>query len=80
MKKKILPEDCKIGTKRESHVIKNEKDVKVVEVLEEIYTRKISRRKAKTILKMKGLTRICANPKRKGSYFADHWKEAVNYG
>lgn len=80
MKKNIIPEPCKIDTNRISHIIKNEENVKVIEILEEIYTRKISRHKAKVIMKNKGMSRICSNPKHKGSYFADHWKEAVNYG
>lgn len=80
MKKKNLPDICKISTKRDDHIVKNMGDKKLVEVFEEVYTRKISRRKAKTIMKSRGLTRICADPKHKGSYFADHWKEAVNYG
>lgn len=71
---------CKIKSEQQSHVIVNTKDLKVVEVFEQIRTRKIMRQRAKIAMVKQGRRRICSNPKKNGSYFASNWKEAVNYG
>ena len=71
---------CKIKTDIQSHIVQNSEDLKVIEILEQVYTRKFMRQRAKLAMKCHGKRRICSNPKNNGSYFAEHWKEAVNYG
>lgn len=53
---------------------------KVVEITEQIHTRKLDRAAAKYLMRRKGFSRICSNnrsgrDKRKDSYFSQHWRE-----
>lgn len=56
---------------------------KVVEITEQVHTRKLDRAAAKYLMKRKGITKLCHHGhsgdghrrSRNNSYFSQHWRE-----